>query len=39
MPSLKAQGAKQPGQSVTLQWLKNRYMPLPPDVAEKANGH
>ncbi len=39
MPSLKVQGTKQPGQSVTLQWLKNRNMPLPPDVAKKTKAH
>lgn len=39
MPSLKAQGAKQPGQSVTLQWLKNRNTALPPDVAKKTKAH
>jgi hypothetical protein len=39
MPSLKAQSTKQPGQSVTLQWLKNRNTVLPPDVAKKAKTH
>ena len=39
MPSLKAKGAKQPGQSVTLQWLKNRNSALPPDVAKKTKEH
>lgn len=39
MPSLKVQGTKQPAQSVTLQWLKNRNMPLPPEVARKTKAH
>ena len=39
MPSLKAQTSKQAGQSVTLQWLKNRNSSLPPDVAEKTKVH
>jgi hypothetical protein len=39
MPSLKAKTAKQPGQSVTLQWLKNKNAALPPDVANKAKPH
>jgi hypothetical protein len=36
MPSLKNQPGKKAGQSVTLQWLKNRNTSLPPDVAKKA---
>ncbi len=36
MPSLKNQTAKKAGQSVTLQWLKNRNASLPADVAQKA---
>ena len=39
MPSLKGQTPKQAGQSVTLQWLKNRNTTLPPDVATKTKGH
>lgn len=39
MPSLKLQGTKQPAPSVTLQWLKNRNMPLPPEVAKKTKAH
>ncbi len=39
MPSLKAQTAKQPGQRVTLQWLKNKNAALPPDVAKKTKSH
>jgi hypothetical protein len=39
MPSLKAQSAKQPGQRVTLQWLKNKNAALPPDVAKKTKSH
>lgn len=39
MPSLKTQSAKQPGPSVTLQWLKNRNTVLPPDVAKKTKQH
>jgi hypothetical protein len=39
MPSLKAQAPRQAGQSVTLQWLKNRNTSLPPDVAKKAKAH
>jgi hypothetical protein len=35
MPSLKA-AKKQPGQRVSLQWLKNKNTSLPPDVAKKA---
>ena len=35
MPSLKA-GTKQPGQSVSLQWLKNRNTSLPPEVQKRA---
>jgi hypothetical protein len=35
MPSLKNQLPKKAGQSVTLEWLKNRNTSLPPDVAEK----
>ena len=36
MPSLKSQGMKQAGKSVSLQWLKNKNTSLPPDVAHKA---
>lgn len=36
MPSLKT-GMKQPGKSVTLEWLSNRNTSLPPDVAKKTN--
>jgi hypothetical protein len=39
MPSLKAQAPRQAGQSVTLEWLKNRNTALPADVAKKANAH
>jgi hypothetical protein len=39
MPSLKEQAAKHAGQSVTLEWLKNRNTSLPADVAKKAKGH
>jgi hypothetical protein len=39
MPSLKAQAPRQAGQSVSLQWLKNRNTSLPPDVAKKAKAH
>jgi hypothetical protein len=39
MPSLKEQAARHAGQSVTLEWLKNRNTSLPPDVAKKANAH
>jgi hypothetical protein len=39
MPSLKGQTPRQAGQSVTMQWLKNRNSTLPPDVAEKTKGH
>jgi hypothetical protein len=39
MPSLKEQAPKRAGQSVTLQWLKNRNTSLPPDVAKKAKAH
>ena len=39
MPSLKTQAPRQAGQSVTLQWLKNRNTSLPPDVAKKAKAH
>ena len=39
MPSLNNQTTKQAGQSVTLEWLKNRNTLLPPDVAKKAKGH
>jgi hypothetical protein len=39
MPSLKEQAPRQAGQSVTLQWLKNRNTSLPPDVAKKAKAH
>ena len=35
MPSLKEQANRQAGQSVTLEWLKNRNTSLPPDVAKK----
>jgi hypothetical protein len=35
MPSLKNQGSRKAGQSVTLEWLKNRNTSLPPDVAQK----
>jgi hypothetical protein len=35
MPSLKNQPAKKAGQSVTLEWLKNRNASLPADVAKK----
>lgn len=35
MPSLKGQAAKHAGQSVTVEWLKNRNTSLPPDIAEK----
>lgn len=35
MPSL-TEGTRQPGQSVTLQWLKNRNTSLPPEVARRA---
>ncbi|HEY3988726.1 MAG TPA: hypothetical protein VGM02_05460 [Acidobacteriaceae bacterium] len=38
MPSLKAQSAKPAGQSVTLEWLKNRNTSLPADVAKKTQG-
>jgi hypothetical protein len=36
MPSLKSQGMKQAGKSVSLEWLKNKNTSLPPDVAPKA---
>lgn len=36
MPSLKSQVPTPPGQSVTLDWLKNRNTSLPPDVAKRA---
>jgi hypothetical protein len=39
MPSLKGQLPKQAGQSVTLEWLKNRNTSLPPDVAAKTRIH
>ena len=39
MPSLKAQAARQAGQRVTLEWLKNRNTSLPPDVAKKTKAH
>lgn len=39
MPSLKEQANRHAGQSVTLEWLKNRNTSLPPDVAKKANAH
>jgi hypothetical protein len=35
MPSLKNQPAKKAGQSVSLEWLKNRNSSLPADVAKK----
>ncbi len=39
MPSLKSHVPTPPGQSVTLDWLKNRNTSLPPDVAKKAKLH
>jgi hypothetical protein len=39
MPSLKGQAPRHAGQSVTMEWLKNRNASLPPDVAEKAKVH
>jgi hypothetical protein len=39
MPSLKGQSPKHAGQSVTLEWLKNRNASLPADVAEKTKAH
>jgi hypothetical protein len=39
MPSLKEQAPKRAGQSVTLEWLKNRNTSLPPDVAKKTKAH
>jgi hypothetical protein len=35
MPSLKNQPARKAGQSVSLEWLKNRNSSLPADVAKK----
>jgi hypothetical protein len=39
MPSLKEQASRRAGQSVTLEWLKNRNTSLPPDVAAKTKTH
>lgn len=39
MPSLKEQANRHAGQSVTLEWLKNRNTSLPPDVAKKTKAH
>lgn len=39
MPSLKARVPTPPGQSVTLEWLRNRNTSLPPDVARRAKQH
>ena len=39
MPSLQAKTSKPAGQSVTLEWLKNRNTALPADVAKKAKTH
>jgi hypothetical protein len=35
MPSLKNQSARKAGQSVSLEWLKNRNSSLPADVARR----
>jgi hypothetical protein len=39
MPGLNEQSSKHPGQSVTLEWLKNRNASLPSDVAKKTKIH
>jgi hypothetical protein len=39
MPSLKGQTPRHAGQSVTMEWLKNRNTSLPPDVAAKTKFH
>lgn len=39
MPSLKSHVPTPAGQSVTLEWLKNRNTSLPPDVVKRAKQH